>query len=218
LTPSQRFVALVTGLRPPGWLELSGVSPSGTFSKAEFALAFAAAGRQCGDEPLVLTAEQAEQADADGLAWLVSPLRPAAAARVALLIAADALLDCAAIVELVENCFRRGDNAERVAVLRALAVLREPARYVDLGTQACRTHVQTVFEALACENPFAAAFLPDASFNQLVLKALFTGVELRRVIGLAARVTPELTRMAHDYANERRAAGRAVPADIDTLG
>jgi hypothetical protein len=30
-------------------------------------------------------------------------------------------------------------------------------------------------------------------------------------------VTEELARMAADYASERRAAGRAVPADLDLL-
>jgi hypothetical protein len=71
-----------------------------------------------------------------------------------------------------------------------------------------------VFEAIACENPYPAAHFPELNFNQMVLKALFTGVALERVIGLDGRVTPELARMANDYASERRAAGRSVPADI----
>src|SRR5262249_46563610 len=135
-------------------------------------------------------------------------------ARVALLLAADDALDPAAMVELLDDCFRHGDTGERRAALRPLALFAEPSRYADLAAQACRSSVQPVFEALACENPFPAAHLPDLAFQQMVLKALFTETSLARVVGLAARVTPELRRMAADYAAERRAAGRTVPDDI----
>jgi hypothetical protein len=39
-------------------------------------------------------------------------------------------------------------------------------------------------------------------------------VPVSRILGLERRKTPELRRMAADYASERRAAGRPVPADI----
>jgi len=39
-------------------------------------------------------------------------------------------------------------------------------------------------------------------------------VRLERIVGLDRRANPELTRMAADYAAERRAARRPVPADI----
>jgi len=51
----------------------------------------------------------------------------------------------------------------------------------------------------------------------MVLKAVFAGVALRRILGLAGRRTPELRRMAGDYASERRAAGRSVPVDLACL-
>ena len=78
--------------------------------------------------------------------------------------------------------------------------------------------VTPIFEAIACENPFPSLYFSDESFNQMVLKAVFVGVSLERVVGLRARVTPELSRMAEDYAAERRAAGRTVPSDLALLG
>jgi hypothetical protein len=48
----------------------------------------------------------------------------------------------------------------------------------------------------------------------MVLKALFTGVALDRIVNLDDRLNPELARMASDYASARRAAGRSVPADL----
>ena len=48
-------------------------------------------------------------------------------------------------------------------------------------------------------------------------QAACAGVALERVVGLGARVTPELRRMATDYRSERRAAGRTVSADVERL-
>jgi hypothetical protein len=102
-------------------------------------------------------------------------------------------------------------------VLRCLALLPAPDRFVPLAVEACRSSIQPLFEAVACENPYPAAYFPEASFNQMVLKALFIGVALPRIRGLKGRVTGELRRMAADYASERRAAARPVPPDIDWL-
>jgi hypothetical protein len=141
----------------------------------------------------------------------------AEAGRIELLVGVAAEATPDALVELVDECWRTGDNGERRAVLRALARLPEPARFVPLAISACRVNVVPVFEAIACENPFAAAHFPEAAFNQMVLKALFLGVAIDRIDGLAARITPELARMAAAYASERRAAGRAVSADTERL-
>jgi hypothetical protein len=118
---------------------------------------------------------------------------------------------------VVAECYRQGDAREKRAVLRALPLLPVPARFVETAINACRTNVQTVFDAIACENPYPADHFPDPSFNQMVLKCLFVGVALSRVVGLGGRLSPELARMAAGYASERRAAGRTVPADIDRI-
>ena len=76
------------------------------------------------------------------------------------------------------------------------------------------TEQQASIVAIACENPFPAAYFPETSFNHMVLKAVFTEVALARILGLATRRSPELARMATDYASERTAAGRSVPADL----
>lgn len=154
-------------------------------------------------------------------------LRPAAAAgadprlveraRCALLEAALEGLPEAAHVELVREVYRRGDNEERITVLRSLPELPAPQRFASIAIDACRSHVQIVFEAIACDNPYAARHFPAEAFQQLVLKVLFTGAPLSRVEGLEARRTAELTRMAADYASELRAAGRPVSRDVEHL-
>jgi hypothetical protein len=117
-------------------------------------------------------------------------------------------------VQLAHGVFKTGDNDERAALLKALSILPEPEAFVELAIDSCRTHVQSVFEAIACENPYPMRYFPDHNFNQMVLKSFFTGVAVKRIEGLAARRTPELVRMAEAYASERRAAGRSVPADL----
>ena len=181
----------------------------------DIAVAFAGCARRLGAATLEPSASERAALAAAGLpapeGW---PL--AAVARVALLRLACEQLGAGA-PELVEQLFRTGDNAERAAVLRALPILPEPERFVALAADACRSHVQSVFEAIACENPFPARWFPELNFNQLVLKAFFVGVPVRRIEGLAGRRGPELVRMALAYASERRAAGRPVPDDLELV-
>ena len=112
-------------------------------------------------------------------------------------------------------CFEQGDAREQQSWLRAIALWPEARAFLPSAIEACRTNIIPVFEALACENPYPAAHFPDRNFNQLVLKAMFNSIELSRIPGLAERRNAELSRMARDYAAERTAAGRSVPADID---
>lgn len=134
--------------------------------------------------------------------------------RALLLLAACTGLDDGARGNLVDRLFRTGDNEERIALLCTLAYLPEPQGYLATAVEACRANVLDVFVAIACDNDYPARWFPDTAFNQMVMKALFSGVELVRVRGLPARVNPELRRMARDYAAERRAAGRSIPSDI----
>jgi hypothetical protein len=110
-----------------------------------------------------------------------------------------------------------GEIGEQESVLRTLSLWPEPARFVETGLAACRTNARRVFEAIACENPFPTAHFPVLGFQQLVLKAVFMEVPVARIEGLASRLSPELSRMAEDFASERRAAGRPVPPDIAVI-
>ena len=187
------------------------------FNAGRFSAAFAAAGRRLGPEPLSLTS-----AETDALRRFAPELHLGACAadelgRAALLLRAGKVLPSSAADDLVAECFFRGDNRERQAVLRTLSLLPEPRRFLSIGIEACRSSVQPVFEAIACENPYPAQHFPQHAFNQMVLKAVFTGVAVGRISGLESRLDRDLARMAADYAQERRAAGRPVPPDLDLL-
>lgn len=117
-------------------------------------------------------------------------------------------------IETASACYENGDAREQQSWLRAISLLPHAERFVAFGIDACRSHIQPTFEAIACDNPYPSMYFPDLNFNQLVLKALFIGAPLARVVGLRRRLNPDLSRMARDYASERRAAGRTVPADL----
>jgi L-ribulose-5-phosphate 3-epimerase len=113
----------------------------------------------------------------------------------------------------VTSLYRYGDAAERRGVLRALHLLPETAADAgrDLVEDALRTNdLRLVAAALG---PFAARCLDAHAWRHGVLKCLFVGVPLAAVAGLEDRTDGELVRMVADYAAEREAAGRGVPAD-----
>jgi hypothetical protein len=179
---------------------------------SDYAAVHAGAGRRLGSQRCELTGAERTRLQAERLLPEGWPL--SAVGRAALSCRLCELLEPSEHFAALVQQFRTGDNAEREALLRSLSLFPEPERFSELAVDACRSHVQSVFEAIACENPYPARFFPEANFNQLVLKAFFTGVAVRRIEGLPERRTPELARMALAYASERRAAGRSVPDDL----
>lgn len=138
-------------------------------------------------------------------------------ARASLLLAALEARPSADHVALVEELYRTGSQSEQESLLRALAALPSPERFRELAISACRTNSRDVFTAVAGDNPYPAEHFPELSFNQLVLKALFLGMPIRRIRGLEKRATSELARMASAYESERRAAGRPIGDDVEYL-
>lgn len=176
--------------------------------RAQFAPAFSAVGRRLGRTPI--TGEDAQRLS---IPWS-SNSGVDECARAALVLAAVGSLDPVEHVVFVRDLIRRGEVRERQAVLRVLAALPEPARFVDIAVDACRTNVQSVFEAIACDNAYPARYVSAAAFNQMVLKALLNGAPVSRIIELDSRTTDELIRMVEAYVSERRAAGRPIPDDV----
>jgi sugar phosphate isomerase/epimerase len=134
------------------------------------------------------------------------------AARVQLLRA----LPTRALVAELPDLYRYGDGAEKRGVLRALPDLDiKPELGLPLVLDALRTNdIRLVAAAMG---QYAAAHLDQHSWRHGVLKCLFVGVPLDAVARWSERIDTELRRMLTDYAAERRAAGRGVPADAHRL-
>jgi hypothetical protein len=120
----------------------------------------------------------------------------------------------AARAELAE-LYRYGDAAERRGVLRALPYLDLGDRGLPLVDDAIRTNDTRLIAAAL--GPYATAHLPDAAYDQAVLKCVFVGVPITGLDGIPERVTPDGARMLGAFVHERVAAGRDVPAEVWTV-
>src|SRR5688500_1971433 len=168
--------------------------------------AFVSAGRRIGRGPLA-SGEPLPGAEdpvpTDG--WTVDD-----AARVVLLLAAGD-------PELTVELYREGDSREKRAVLRALPLLGEGERFLEVARDAGRTNESDLFAALACDNPYPARHYDARAWNQLVMKAAFVGAPIDRIAGLERRGNSELCRMALDYVDQQQSAGREFPAELERL-
>lgn len=110
----------------------------------------------------------------------------------------------------IENLFSTAEMNEQVALYAALPVLSSPQLWVKRCAEGIRSNIGTVLEAIMYDNPYPAENLEEAAWNQMVLKAFFTGKQVNRIYGLDKRANPELARILTDYAMERHSAGRKV--------
>jgi hypothetical protein len=206
--------AVVCGRVPPeaaSWLRESAALSAR--SADAFRGAWSAAGRRLGRAPLALPTTDIGRLGRDGAAFALQTWATDECGRGVLLAAALSGLSPAEQAPLVAELYRTGEVRERQALLKWLAFLPDPQRFVAVAVDAVRNSALPVLEAITCGNPYPAAFFSEAAFNQMVLKALFNEIPLRRVLGLHERRGAELARMVDAYASERRAAGRQVPAD-----
>ncbi|MGD8176926.1 EboA domain-containing protein [Marinimicrobium sp. ARAG 43.8] len=117
-------------------------------------------------------------------------------------------LESDAFVADFESLFQFADEGETCALYRSLPFLPDGQRFVWRAAEACRTNMMTVFESVALDSPYPVSHFGETAWHQLVIKALFLDLPLHRIAGLDSRLTPELTRMALDWAEERHSAGR----------
>jgi L-ribulose-5-phosphate 3-epimerase len=190
------------------------------------------------DHPWLVDAESRVRADPAAIATLFpavgrkvgrAALRPEAdpqglvhgtvddLARTRLLAALAEVVEGDALAEEVSQLYRYGDDAERRGVLRGLPAL--PADVAPAGLEIVRDALRAndIRLVAAAMGDFAARHLDAHSWRHGVLKCLFVGVPLAAVAELERRTDDELLRMVSDYAEERRAAGREVPADAERL-
>ncbi|MFF2520499.1 EboA domain-containing protein [Streptomyces liangshanensis] len=179
-----------------------------------------AAARPWLDASLALAEQAAARPDdGDNVAFAPWELRFAAAGRhcgqdhadsVRVLLLHTARADLATLTRL----YHQGSAAERRAVLLALPERVDGPDALPLTEDALRTNDTRLVAAAV--GPYATAHLDPHAWRHAILKCLFTGVPLTAVDGLARRAPgdAELARMLADFAAERTAAGRSVPADL----
>lgn len=182
-------------------------------SGARFHMAFSAVTRHFPRAPLALTAAERAALERDLPGVDVAHYQVDQLARTRLLLSLPERGPAALVAELDALC-ADADLQELIAVYQSLPLLPHPEALRARAAEGVRSNMQAVVEAVALHNPYPAAQLEDGPFFQMVLKCIFLGAPLHRIVGLDGRVTPELSRMLVDYARERRAAKRPVPHDL----
>jgi len=117
-----------------------------------------------------------------------------------------------AVVGTIETLIKSAEMNELVAIYSALPVLPFPDAWRFQATEAVRSNIGPMQEAIMLRNPYPAEQLDQNAWNQLIMKAFFTEKDMTQIIGRLERRNAELAAIATDFARERRAAGRPVPA------
>ncbi|SHK96959.1 hypothetical protein SAMN05444266_101758 [Chitinophaga jiangningensis] len=113
-------------------------------------------------------------------------------------------------VNQVEALFNGAEMNELAALYSALPLLAYPEEWIARTADGIRSNIAPVQEAIMLHNPYPAQYLPEAAWNQLVMKAIFTEKPLNQIYGLQKRSNEALAAIITDFAHERQAAGRPV--------
>jgi hypothetical protein len=82
---------------------------------------------------------------------------------------------------VLDQLFGTADVGEQTALYLSLPLLPYAASFKHRASEGIRTNMTVVFNAIALDNPYAAEFMEEAAWNQLVLKAIFVGSPLHRI-------------------------------------
>lgn len=112
----------------------------------------------------------------------------------------------------LDTLFETAENNEAVALISALPFLVFSDYWMLRATDAVRSNIGLVFDAIAFQNPFPMQHFSELAWNQLVLKCIFNDKPIHRIQGLSERANQELANSISYLAHERWAAGRTIPA------
>lgn len=114
----------------------------------------------------------------------------------------------------VQAAYEEGDSQEKLAVMRALPLLPDGERFIEIALDVGRCNEQELFSSLAARNPYASRHYNELAWNKLYMKAVFIDVPLSQMIGVEERTNAELARMALEYVEQQESAGRHFPNEI----
>jgi hypothetical protein len=126
-------------------------------------------------------------------------------------------LDCADkenYINTIENLFPQAEMNEQVALYSALPLLAHADAWKLPCAVGIRSNIGTVLEAIMYHNPYPATYLDESAWNQLIMKAFFTGKNVNNICGLDERANQHLANMLFDYVEERWAASRIADPQI----
>lgn len=190
------------------WLEQKETLFQNDFSFKSFYLAFSMATRVQGSEVIFTEDLRIKGEEIKMMDWPLHRL-----GRIYLIIVLSEI-DQEKFDTAFQRLFETAELKELVALYSSLPFLSNPEKYVERAAEGVRTNIGPVLEAIAIGNPFPAKYFPDAQWNQLILKMVFTEKPFYGIIGIDERKNKPLAVMLINYAKERWAAGRVVTPEL----
>ncbi|WP_454045423.1 EboA domain-containing protein [Chryseobacterium sp. Marseille-Q8038] len=117
-------------------------------------------------------------------------------------------------VTVVKKLAQSADINELISIYKGIFFLENACEFVPVVEEGIKTNITSVFDSIALFNPFAAQYLTQNSWNQLVLKTLCMGRPLYQIINLDLRKNEMLAFIATDYIHERWSSGKTVSPEI----
>lgn len=174
------------------------------------AIALGLASRKIGRVELSLTADEAATAQRLRAGWQPELWAADEAARILILMASHGG-DDPAFATRVDRLCTTAEVTEYIAYLKGFAIFPAAALLYGRAREGVRSAITPVFAAIACHNPYPFDHFDADAWNQMVVKAVFSGTPIETIFGLHERRNPEVMRMLRDLVSERRAAGRPLP-------
>jgi len=117
-------------------------------------------------------------------------------------------------VKNISTLFDTAEMNELVALYSALPLLSYPDEWLFRATDAVRSNMGFVFDAIALHNPYPGKYFSEQAWNQLVLKTIFNDKPIHFIESLESRMNENLAMILSDFAHERWAAGRSVAPQV----
>jgi len=212
LALADTWIARTADDRGVGWFRGAVDEMSRAPGDRALGVAIGMAPRRLGKAGLALDADDLARATAlrsglDPAGWSVDQL-----ARVALMVAS--YRDDAGFAARLDQFCATAEINELIALCLGFAIYPVTSPIEPRAREAIRSGMKPVFEALAHRNPYPAEAFAEDHWNQMIVKAVFTGSSLWPIQGLDQRGNPRLASMMVALAQERWAAGRPISPEI----
>lgn len=175
--------------------------------------AFVACPRFLSKKIIGLSVDETEQLDKTLAGFSVEGWSLVRLARVWLLTHLDEK-DQFTYIRNINTLFDTAEMNELVALYSALPILSYPDQWLFKATDAVRSNMGFVFDAIALHNPFPAMYFDEPAWNQLVMKTIFNDKPIHFIYGLNGKNNRNLAMILSDFAHERWAAGRSVAPQV----
>ena len=192
------------------WLNAEIERQRGAADERRLAIAVGLASRKIGRMTLTLTEDEIAVARRRQAGWQPELWAADEVARVLLLIASHHG-DDQAFAARVDRLCTTAEVTEYIAYLKGFAIFPAAKLLYGRAREGVRSAITPVFAAIACHNPYPFNHFDEAAWNQMIVKAVFSGTPIETIFGLQERRNPEVVQMMRDLISERRAAGRALP-------